>query len=126
MTINRKSAYHTPLMQKIKDICELEVAVCEEGPEEVMLTDGTDDLCRGRLEFAEIILELMKAENKEAEKITHFYYNITVPVSETDADDIVRGEELSWTFNTKEDENVHVRVRMIEQEAFNEEEGEIL
>tara|TARA_R110002167_G_scaffold60771_2_gene171350 strand:- start:4456 stop:4833 length:378 start_codon:yes stop_codon:yes gene_type:complete len=125
MTINRKSAYHTPLMQKIKDICELEVAVCEDDPPEGQEADG-DNYDGGRLDFAEIILELMKAENKEAEKITHFYYNITVPVSETDADDIVRGEELSWTFNTKEDENVHVRVRMIEQEAFNEEEGEIL
>ena len=125
MTINRKSAYHTPLMQKIKDICELEVAVYEDDPPEGQEADG-DNYDGGRLDFAEIILELMKAENKEAEKITHFYYNITVPVSETDADDIVRGEELSWTFNTKEDENVHVRVRMIEQEAFNEEEGEIL
>ena len=125
MTINRKSAYHTPLMQKIKDLCEMEVAVYEDDPPEGQEADG-DNYDGGRLDFAEIILELMKAENKEAEKITHFYYNITVPVSETDADDIVRGEELSWTFNTKEDENVHVRVRMIEQEAFNEEEGEIL
>lgn len=105
------------LLQKIKYTCEMEIAVSEdEGPEE--MTDGSGDIFRGRIEFAEEILQEMKQYSENP-----VYYNITVPVSEDDAHSIVEGEEFSWLFTAKEDDNTHIRVKMIEQELYNEEEG---
>ena len=108
------------LLQNIKDTCEIEIAVCEDEPPET-ITDGTADLCRGRLEFAKSILrQIEKAEVKQ------IYYNITVPVSEGDGDDLRHGEEFSWSFCTKEDENIHIRTRIMNEIDWNEEEGEHL
>ena len=108
------------LLRKIKRTCEMEIDVSEdEGPEE--MTDGSGDIFRGRIEFAEGILRIMKQYSEKP-----VYYNITVPVSEDDAHRILEGEEFSWLFTAKEDDNTHIRVKMIEQELYNEEEGEHL
>ena len=106
------------LLQNIKDTCEIEIAVCEDEPPET-ITDGTADLCRGRLEFAKGILrQIEKAEVKP------IYYNITVPVSEGDCYAINDGEEFSWSFCTNEDANIHIRTRIMNEVEWNEEGGE--
>ena len=106
------------LLRKIKRTCEMEIAVSEdEGPEE--MTDGSGDIFRGRIEFAEGILRIMKQYSEKP-----VYYNITVPVSEDDAHRILEGEEFSWLFTAKEDDNTRIRVRVMEEGLYNEEEEE--
>ena len=54
------------LVNKIKEHCDQEVEVNEEHPWHT-ITDGTGDICRGRLEFAEGLLEQIKKwENENA------------------------------------------------------------
>ena len=99
------------LLQKIKDTCEMEIAVSEdESPEE--MTDGSGDIFRGRIEFAELILKEMKQYKEKP-----VYYTITVPVSEEDAHRIVHdGDKFEWVFTTEEDENTRIRVNIVEEE----------
>jgi len=69
------------LLQKIKDTCEMEIAVSEdESPEE--MTDGSGDIFRGRIEFAEGVLRMMK-HYKEDERQLSFDFTIDT----TDADE---------------------------------------
>lgn len=99
------------LLQKIKDTCEMEIAVSEdESPEE--MTDGSGDIFRGRIEFAELILKEMKRYKEKP-----VYYTITVPVSEEDAHRIVHdGDKFEWVFTTEEDENTRIRVNIVDEE----------
>ena len=99
------------LLQKIKDTCEMEIAVSEdESPDE--MTDGSGDIFRGRIEFAELILKEMKQYKEKP-----VYYTITVPVSEEDAHRIVHdGDKFEWVFTTEEDENTRIRVNIVEEE----------
>ena len=99
------------LLQKIKDTCEMEIAVSEdESPEE--MTDGSGDIFRGRIEFAELILKEMKRYKEKP-----VYYTITVPVSEEAAHRIVHdGDKFEWVFTTEEDENTRIRVNIVDEE----------
>ena len=99
------------LIHKIKNHCQKEVEENEGENHYSNLSDGTNDICEGRLEFAEGLLEIIKKA-----KTTPIYYNITIPVSEGDGDDLRHGEEFSWSFCTKEDENIHIRTRIISEE----------
>ena len=49
------------------------------------------------------------------------YLNITVPISMQDGQDLEDGEEFSWVFHTKEEPNTVKRVRVINEELFEEE-----
>ena len=56
------------LIDKVKEYCEDEIEINEEHPWHT-IKDGTGDICRGRLEFAEGLLErinnLTKIEENE-------------------------------------------------------------
>ena len=99
------------LLQKIKETCEMEIAVSEdESPEE--MTDGSGDIFRGRIEFAELILKEMKRYKEKP-----VYYTITLPISEEDAHRIVHdGDTFEWVFTTEEDENTRIRVNIVDEE----------
>tara|TARA_R100000951_G_C2552140_1_gene152814 strand:+ start:271 stop:567 length:297 start_codon:yes stop_codon:yes gene_type:complete len=91
----------------------MEIAVSEdESPEE--MTDGSGDIFRGRIEFAELILKEMKQYKEKP-----VYYTITVPVSEEDAYRIVHdGDKFEWVFTPEEDENTRIRVNIVEEEEY--------
>jgi len=107
------------LLQKIKFICEMEIAVCKDEPPET-ITDGTADLCRGRLEFAKSILkDIEKASLKPV------YYNITIPISREDVDEVVlSGAVDRWRFVAQEDDNIYVRVKIVDESTFHAEDEE--
>ena len=46
------------ITQKIKKFCQEEIETNKEHPWET-ISDGTGDICRGRLEFAESVLEII-------------------------------------------------------------------
>tara|TARA_A100001201_G_scaffold137531_1_gene127499 strand:- start:2250 stop:2408 length:159 start_codon:yes stop_codon:yes gene_type:complete len=46
------------ITQKIKKLCQEEIETNNEHPWET-ISDGTGDICRGRLEFAEAVLEII-------------------------------------------------------------------
>ena len=104
------------LLQKIKETCEMEIAVSEdESPEE--MRDGSGDIFRGRIEFAELILKDMKRYKEKPD-----YYTITLPISEEDAHRIVHdGDKFEWVFTTAEDDNTRIKVKVVEEDAFLEE-----
>jgi len=47
------------LIKKVKEHCKDEIKINEEHPWET-ISDGSGDICRGRLEFAEGLLERLK------------------------------------------------------------------
>jgi hypothetical protein len=56
------------LIKKVKEYCDQEVEINEEHPWHT-ITDGTGDICRGRLEFAEGLLnQIEKWENENVTK----------------------------------------------------------
>ena len=54
------------LIDKVKEYCEDEIEINEEHPWH-SITDGTGDICRGRLEFAEGLLERINKWEEENE-----------------------------------------------------------
>ena len=56
------------IIKKVKEYCDQEVEINEEHPWHT-ITDGTGDICRGRLEFAEGLLNQIKQwENENGKK----------------------------------------------------------
>ena len=47
------------LIKKVKEYCKDEIEINEEHPWDT-ITDGTGDICRGRLEFAKGLLDNIK------------------------------------------------------------------
>jgi len=52
------------LIDKVKEYCKDEIEINEEHPWHT-IEDGTGDICRGRLEFAEGLLEQINKWGKE-------------------------------------------------------------
>ena len=50
------------ITQKIKKFCQEEIETNNEHPWET-ISDGTGDICRGRLEFAKSVLEIINNES---------------------------------------------------------------
>jgi len=108
-----------PLIIKIKKLCEEELAEDKANPRE-NLTDGTGRLMEGRFEMAETIIEIINTDlNKPNEDSPPpICYNITIPVSGKESDELTRGEEYSWIFNTLEHDGVIVRARLVNEEKY--------
>ena len=52
------------IIDKVKEHCKDEIEINEEHPWET-ISDGTGDICRGRLEFAEGLLERINIWEKK-------------------------------------------------------------
>ena len=63
--------------------------------------------------------------DKQVHSLKPVYYNITVPISGQEADEVViNGEEYSWSFATTEDPNVHIRDKLVDESTFHAEDEE--